>query len=272
MGARSAVKKRRRGAAAEFVEDRLARGFVSFTLSELIEATGLSMIAANNQLRRLRGQVARVCRPQPFFLIVGPQHRLIGAPPVEWWLDDYFRWLEHPYYLALLSAAESYDAAPQAVQVHQVMTDAPRRNLAVGRLRIRFFVKRGIGRTPVTQPSNTYAPLRVSTPEATALDLVRYAGRVGGARRVLETLVPLLPRMGAPGMTSALDSAADTPTAQRLGYLLEEAGENRLGDVIHHWLPSGATWVRLNFPETDPRRPRQSERWRVALQGEDEKR
>lgn len=268
----NAVKKRRRGATAEFVEDKLARGFVSFTLPELIEASGLSAVAANNQLRRLRSQVVRVCRPQPFFLIVAPQYRPIGAPPVEWWLDDYFRWLEHPYYLALLSAAESYDAAPQAVQVHQVMTDAPRRNLAVGRLRLRFFVKRGIGQTPVTQPANAYAPLRVSTPEATALDLVSYAGRIGGARRVLETLAPLLPQMCARGMTRALDAAADTPTAQRLGYLLEKAGENRLGEVIHRWLPSEATWVRFNFPETDPCRHRLSERWRVVLQGEDEER
>jgi len=31
----------------------------------------------------------------------------MGGPPVEWWLDAYFRWLGRPYYLALQTAAAS---------------------------------------------------------------------------------------------------------------------------------------------------------------------
>jgi len=259
------VKRRRAGAATEFVEDRLAEGRVTFTLSDLVEASGLSVIAANNQLRRLRDRVSRVSRSQSFFLIVAPQHRPMGAPPVEWWLDDYFRWLGHSYYLALLSAAESFGAAPQAVQVHQVMTDTPRREVTAGRLRIRFFVKRGIDGTLVQQPANAYAPLHVSTPEATALDLVRYALRIGGFGRVLETLVPLLPNLHGRELKRALDAEGDTTTAQRLGYLIEKAGEGRLGEVIHRWLPSRTRWVALDIAKADSARCHRSERWRVVV-------
>lgn len=255
----------RSGAAADFVENRLAEGRISFTLHEFIDASGLSVIAANNQLRRLGHKVARITRPHSFFLIVAPQHRPMGAPPVEWWLDDYFRWLGHPYYLALLSAAESYGAAPQAVQIHQVMTDTPRREVTVGRLRIRFFMKKGIDRTPVRQPANAYAPLHVSTPEATALDLVRYARRIGGYGRVMDTIIPLLPALRARELKRTLDAEDDTATAQRLGYLVEAAGEHRLAAVIHRWLPARASWVSLGSSSGSDMSPAQkSERWRVV--------
>jgi hypothetical protein len=254
---------RRDGAAAEFVDRRLALGGVSFPLSELVKESGLSVIAASHQLRRLGARVTRVSRVQPFFLIVPPQHRPMGAPPLEWWLDDYFDWLGHPYYLALLSAAERYGAAPQAVQVHQVMTDTPRREIAAGRLRVRFFVKRRIHRTPVRQPRNAYAPLQVSTPEATALDLVRYASRIGGMGRAMETMAPLLPRFRRRDLQHALEAEGRSGTAQRLGYLLEQGGDERLAAVVSDWLPSGMRWVRLGPGPPNASRCHESERWKV---------
>lgn len=142
---------------------------------------------------RLGRQMTRVTRVHQFFLIVAPEHRVIGAPPPARWLDDYFEWLGHPYYLGLQSAAETYGSAPQALQVTQVVTDTPRWQVQVGRVRIQFFVKRGVGRTPTQALANPYAPLRVSTPAATAFDLIRYSGRLGGIERAAETLAPLIP-------------------------------------------------------------------------------
>ena len=86
----------------------LALGRVAFSLDDLQKESGLSVIAAKFQLLRLRGKVIRVSRRQPFFLIVGPEHRSMGALPAIWWLHDYFNWLGRPYYLALQSAASSF--------------------------------------------------------------------------------------------------------------------------------------------------------------------
>ena len=254
---------RQKGAAAAFVEDRLAEGRVAFALTELVAETGLSAVAAKNQIQRLRDRVRRVTRPQAFFLIVDAAHRTMGAPPPQWWLDAYFRWLGHPYYLALLSAAESYGVAPQAVQVCQVMTDAPRREISVGRIRVRFFVKRSIGRTPVQQPRGAYAPLLVSMPESTALDLVRYASRIGGIGRAHETIAPLVPLMRVRELRHALDAEQSTTSAQRLGYLLERCGAERLAAVVHEWLPPGTAWCFLGARKTDPSELHRSQRWRV---------
>ena len=129
MGKETANQERLPGAAAGFIDARVAAGRVAFPMADLIRETGLSATAAKFQLLRLGGQVVRVTRQHGFFLIVTPEHRLQGAPPVGWWLEDYFRWLGRPYYLALQSAAAIHGSAPQAIQETQVMTDRPRREV-----------------------------------------------------------------------------------------------------------------------------------------------
>src|ERR1051326_8735601 len=205
------------GAAEAFIEARVCLGRVTFSLEELTRESGLSAIAAKFQVLRLRGKVARVSPRQPFFLIVGPEHRSMGAPPAIWWLEDYFNWLGRPYYLALQSAASSFGSNPQALQVTQVMTDRPGRILKVGRVQVRFFVKRRITQTFTQQLAQAVAPLRISTPEATAFDLIRYATSIGGIERAAETIQPLLPRLRPRELKSVLEAENEIATTQRLG-------------------------------------------------------
>jgi hypothetical protein len=186
-----------------------------------------------------------------------------------WWLDDYFNWLGHPYYLALQSAASVYGSNPQALQVAQVLTDAPRREIEIGRLRVRFFVKRGIEKTATLVPSNAFAPIRVSIPEATAFDLVRYAPGIGGIGRAVETLAPLLPLMRVPELKQVLETEKETATAQRLGYIVEKAGKKALAKAIRAWLPSQLSLVPL-VPSKAGQAPAQaSQRWRIVHNAEE---
>jgi hypothetical protein len=255
-------KDRRVGAASTYVEARLAAGQAAFALADLLRETGLSRIAAMRQLGRLGVGVVRVSRLQPFFLIVPPEHRIRGGPPTEWWLGDYFRSLGQPYYLALMSAASAHGSNPQALQMTQVMTDSPRRALAVGELRVHFFVKRRIGRTPVQEMANAYAPSWVSTPAATAFDLIRYADRIGGIGRAVETLQPLLPKISPVGLWQALEAEEEVATAQRLGYVFEKLAQPKLAAVVDEWLPRRrliALAGNIGQPGDWP----QSARWRV---------
>ncbi len=255
-------KNRRVGAASAYLETRLAAGRVAFSLEDLIRETGLSRIAATRQLGRLGAAVARVSRLQPFFLIVPPEHRGRGAPPVEWWLGDYFRWRGEAYYLALLTAAGAHGSNPQGLQATQVMTGVPRRILEVGELRVQFFVKRRIKRTPTQELANAYAPTQVSTPAATAFDLIRYADRIGGIGRAVETLRPLLPRITPRELRKVLEAEEESATAQRLGYVLEQLGQTKLAATIDEWLPR-RRWIALAGKGPGANDPARSARWRV---------
>ncbi len=243
---RSKASAYQAGAASRFVSERLARGEVVFSLDELERKTGLSRIAGRHQLLRLGARVRRVAPRQPFFLIVSEEHQAIGAPPAAWWLDAYFRWLRRPYYLALASAAAEYGASPQAIQLVQVMTDQPRRELVLGRIRMRFYVKREAARTPTTELPGAHAPLRVSTPEATAIDLIRYATSLGGIERAVETLKPMARRLRPPALKQALAAEDEPATAQRLGFILDGLGYHGLATAVERTLPARLARIRLD--------------------------
>jgi hypothetical protein len=169
----------------------------------------------------------------------------MGAPPVTWWLDDYFQWLREPYYLALQSAASALGSNPQALQVTQVITRVPRREIKIGRIRIQSFVKCTVDQTPTQPLANAFAPLRVSTPEATTFDLIRYAVRIGGIGRAAETIAPLLPLMRPPELRRVLKIENALTTAQRLGFVLERLKATALAKVVREWLPSDFMFVPL---------------------------
>ncbi|ROH85420.1 hypothetical protein ED236_09485 [Pseudomethylobacillus aquaticus] len=225
------------GSAKQFIEKQLGIGIVSFSMDALTKATGLSEIAAKNQLLRLGELVVRVTPRQSYFLIVTPEHRMMGAPPVDLWLDDYFTWLGRPYYVALQSAAAMHGASPQAVQETQVITDAPIRNIRFSRVRLSFFTKSHIAKSLTQQVPNAAAPLKVSTPETTALDLVRYAGSLGGIERAAETIQPMLPLMRVGELRKTLAAENELASAQRLGFIFKHAGADKLAKAVADWLP-----------------------------------
>lgn len=256
-------KPRRSGAAEAYCDGRLAMGRVTLALSDLVKASGLSALAAKRQLSRLRGKAVRISPRQPFYLIVSPEHRSMGVPPPNWWLQDYFEWLGRPYYLALQSAASSYGSNPQALQITQVMTDKPSRPIKVGRIQLRFFVKRGLERTPTQQPVGAVAPLCVSTPEATAYDLIRYATSIGGIERAAETIRPLLPLLRVRELKRVLDVENEPVVVQRLGFVIDALGDKKLSKTIRDWLPGELTLVTLSPAKGKRDNLPLVKRWRV---------
>ena len=188
----------------------------------------------------------------------------MGAPPATWWLQDYFNWLKRPYYLALQSAASVFGSNPQALQVTQVMTNRPLRTIKAGRIRVRFFVKRGIVQTPTQQLAQAAAPLFISTPEATAFDLVRYASSVGGIERAAETIRPFLSKLRVRKLKRVLAAEDEIVTAQRLGFIMDVASEKKLAQTIYDWLPATLAKVYLApMMKKKPTSPHLVERWQV---------
>jgi predicted transcriptional regulator of viral defense system len=231
-------------------------------MEQAVAATGLSHSAAKQQILRLK-LVVRVSHKQDFFLVLSPEEIPMGAPAAVKWLDDYFRWLKHPYYLALLSAAAVHDSQPQAVQVVQVMTDNKRRAIEIGRLKIQFFLKTsGIEKVPVVQPAGYPAVLRVSSPEATALDLLRYSDRVGGYSRSEETILPMAKLFKVGNLRCALDTEDEPALGQRLGFLLESAGHEMLAGIVHRWLPRYVQWTLL-APGSNLKSRQKIKKWKL---------
>ncbi|WP_312226277.1 MULTISPECIES: type IV toxin-antitoxin system AbiEi family antitoxin domain-containing protein [Gammaproteobacteria] len=183
------------------------------------------------------GRVVRLSRGSDHWLIVPLQYATSGSPPLEAWLDAYLRkTLETPYYVGLLSAAETYGASPYAVMVTQVIVETKRRPITVGRHKLVFHTCSRIEAMPTRWHQSSDGRFKVSTPELTALDVIQRDGVLGGMSRVREVLRGLWPHCTAGGLVEALDAVQSVPAAQRLGALLTLDGQGDLLASLSEWL------------------------------------
>src|SRR5207247_498659 len=131
--------------------------------------------------------------------------------------------LDLPYYAGLLTAAQYHGAAHQRPQEFQVFTEKSRRPVACGRVRVAFMVRKNLKKVPVQTFNTPRGALLVSTPEATALDLVGYQHHAGSLSQVATVLAELAEKIDAKTL-GKVAAMAPISWAQRLGYLLERAG------------------------------------------------
>jgi len=206
-------------------------GQYCFTSEEVEVAVQGSPAAREASLRRLKRKGAIVSPHRGFYVIVPLEYRSAGSPPATWFIDDLMRYLKRPYYVGILTAAAIHGAAHQQPQVFQVVTDVPMRNMAAGRVRLDFHRNRRLASVAVTPVKTPTGYMRVSTPEATAVDLVRYVRSAGGLDNVATVLMELEERMEAGKLMEAA-AAAPPPDVQRLGYLLEQLGFDHLADAL----------------------------------------
>ena len=247
---------------AEFVEDLQAGGRYTFTRAEAMGAGERSQVALEAALRRLR-QRGRIAGPRRgFFVLVPVEYREAGCPPVSWFIDDLMRFLGQPYYTGLLSAAAIHGAAHQQPMVFQVVTDRPTRPASAGRGRIEFHMSRRLESAPVVEVQTDTGSMRVSTPETTAFDLVRFAPAAGHLSNVATVLGELAETID-PAALANLASLYVVPVTQRLGYLLDLLGEGELAESLADALVGRRCRTILLLPGQatglDPPHPR----WRV---------
>jgi hypothetical protein len=226
-----------RGRVARFLDGLQARGDLVVSVDQAARQSALTRIAAQRQLERLAPRATRLPGRPSAFLIVPPEHRLRGAPPVATWLDEYLRAQGQAYYVGLLSAAALHGSSHQAVQVTQVLLRRPRRPITVGKIHLDFYVKSKLELTPLTEIPGLPAPLAVSSPEATALDLIAFSHRLGGMESALEVIKGLEGVMTAKGMRSAIRSGSPVTVLQRIGYVFEMLKFDSLAAVVERALP-----------------------------------
>ena len=168
------------------------------------------------------------------------------------------------YYAGLLSAASLHGAAHQAPMVFQTVVARNRPWIRCGRVQVDFVARANVAEIPTVQKNTLRGLLRVSTPEATAFDLVGYPGHSGGLSNVATVLSDLAESLDAAKLVAEMGHSP-RPWAQRLGYLLERAGAEALAAPL-------AEHVAARTKEYVPLRPRKPAarashvpRWRLLL-------
>ena len=147
--------------------------------------------------------------------------------------------LGRPYYAGLLSAAQYHGAAHHRPQEFQVLLAKARRPIRCGRVRVAFIVRKRLEDVPVQSFNTLRGTVRVSTPEATAVDLVGYQHHAGGLDQVATVLSELAEQIDPENLAATAQTAPIT-WAQRLGYLLDQVGAGEKAAGLRSYVAAAA--------------------------------
>ncbi len=249
---------------AVFIQDLLSKGQFCFSFKDVQKLKDSSSVALKAALRRLqkKGDIAMPYRG--FYVIVSPEYRAVGCLPPEQFIPDLMEHIGEIYYAGLLNAAEYHGAAHQRPQVFQVVVAKSRRPISCGKMRVDFIVRKNAAQIPTEKVNTPAGELKISTPEATALDLVGYAGHCAGLDNVATVLSELAEKINV-GKLRQMAELSPISWVQRLGYLMELVGAKDKADGI-------ANYVALKRPVRTPLAPalksigaKMDSRWRVFV-------
>jgi predicted transcriptional regulator of viral defense system len=129
---------------------------------------------------------------------------------------------------------------------------------------VQFVARKDLDRTPTIEKNTPRGKLRISSPEATALELVGYADQCGGLDNVASVISELVEVLDVSKLTEA---ARQCPIAwvQRLGYLLDLTNHAQVADPLVKHVQVHAAVVAPLVRSQSTAHARREERWKLAI-------
>jgi len=255
----------------DYMTGLLSGGRAVFTREEAIAALGITPRGFLKAAARCQHRKQLLNPRHGFYVVVPPQFLSWGGPPPSWYIDDLMRHEGHPYYVGVLSAAQLHGATHQAVMAFQVVTDKRLPRIRAGRSIISFLYRKdmaGVADVLADQKTDT-GSMKISSPELTAFDLIRYAHAAGTVHSIATVLSDLAPKLD-PQRLVKLAPAFERTVIQRLGYLLDYLKQVKPAAVLHDRLQQTKP---LPWTELEPNRRRsksaqpveRNDRWNVIV-------
>jgi len=230
-----------------------------------MQALGVSANAFRKAAQRLARSRRLVRVRGDFHVIVPLDYYRAGITPPEWFIDDLMRHLGVRYYLGALTAAAYHGATHQRAMVFQVVAERSLRPIRAANQRIQFLYKKSVAQTPTQSLKVPAGYLPMSTPEATAIDLLRYAPRVGELNHVLTVLQELGEAIRPRMLVQAAQADGNLAYAQRLGWLLDQTRFADRTKLLAEWCARKAPLPARLHPASPTRHCQRDRRWNLWL-------
>lgn len=216
----------------EYTDNLLAQGKCYFTTHQAIKELAKSRNAIISAAARLI-HLGKIASPaKGFYVILPPEYRALGCLPPEHFVPYLMEYWTSPYYVGLLTAARYHGATHQAVQTFQVMVEKKHRAITCGKVTVQFIVNSALKNTPTQMIATPKSMLTISTPEGTAMDLMKYPKQSGGLNHIVTILTELQESMSPVRLKELILHQPELAWQQRLGYLLEKLGAKELSLVL----------------------------------------
>ena len=246
-----------------FVRELLSRGRYVFSREEAAQELQRDGDALWAILRRLEktGWTNQIVRG--FYCVVPPQQKNAGTIPPEWFVDELARFLGVEYYVGGLTAALFHGASHQKPQIFQVVADRQLRGIRQKNMALDFFFRKPLPKEYWVRKKTITGYFRMSSPEATACDLVAYR-RMCGSPDFIATVFVELGDALRPDRLAALVPIYELPVMQRVGWLLDFTGWKNKTQALNGALrQKPLSWQRLRSGAAVgvPR----DERWKILV-------
>ena len=252
--------------ARDYVDSLAQCGRYHFSSAQAKEALGTSPDAVKMAMNRLGKQGLIASPARGFYVIVPPEYKSLGCLPADQFIPQLMAHRSLPYYAGLLTAAQYYGAAHHRPQEFQVFTEKSRRPIKCGKVRVAFIVRKQINQVATKEFNTPRGLLKVSTPEATAIDLAGYPDHAGGLEQSATVLSELAEQFDPDELVQATRTGP-LPWAQRLGFLLERADSTQITHILQAYVHAHAkdyTPLSLHGQKDGPR----SKAWKIIINAE----
>lgn len=253
----------------QFIDDLQSTGRYTFTKSEVQQAAPhLSSTTLSVALHRQLMQ-GRIAKPKNnFYVIVPLEYRSAGSPPASWFVDPLMAFLKKPYYVGVLSAAALHGAAHQQPYEFQVVSTHPIGTIEVGRNRIRFLVKKQIDLTGITSAKVPTGYMKVSTPEETAFDLLKYIEAAGHLNNATTVLIELAEKLNAEKLVETASRGIELAVVQRVGFLLGKFCNAELAQSLLRWVKEQSPRLVALRPDKPIHGAQKDKNWKIWINEE----
>ena len=249
----------------DYIDKLIANGRCYFTLDEASFELGKARHTIVLSIEHLKTKGYLASPAKGFYVIVSPEFRIYDCLPAELFIPYLMEYWQHPYYAGLLTAAMYHGASHQQPQIFQIITDRNRPMLECGKVRVQFIAKSNIQIVPVQRLSTLKSILTISTPEATAMDLLCYPMHCGGLNRIVTVLDELREHIRANELRVLAENQIEIAWKQRLGFLLDKLGSPHLADILatHLMKQNRVDYILLMPGLQDENKSIKNKKWKI---------
>lgn len=217
-----------------FIEDKLTHGYYYFTFEDVKKCFDSSVEAIKMALLRHSGKGRIHSVHKGFYVIIPPEYSSMGMLPTVMFINDLMNYLNRPYYIGLLSAAVLHGAAHQKPQESFVITTglSLRPTVAKG-IKVNYSIKSQFPQSGIIEKKSVTGYFKVSGPELTAIDLIRFEKQIGGLSRAATVLAELSEVINNSILKKIALEYSSIASIQRLGYIMDKIiQQSRLADSL----------------------------------------
>jgi len=250
---------------SKWVDKKQSYGLYYFIKKDALQSLPISEMAFLQSAKRLarKNRVERIF--SGFYIIVPLEYSATKIIPPEWFITDLMNYIKKPFYIGLLSAATLHGASHQQPQLFQVVTPAKLRKIRIKSTAIQFYYKKYFNSTLLEQIKTQTGFIPISTPEATAYDLIRYSRRIGGLDRALTVLTELTEKMDAKKLVQIAEKERTMAYTQRLGWLLEKSGFEDITRDLRKWVSKKNPGPARLIPSFPVKGAERDKKWNLLI-------